>query len=62
MVTRGKATFRKRQKEMARKEKLRMKEERRRQKKLAHGNAGRTASLDVRTPCGLGPESESRAI
>ena len=62
MATRGRTTFQKRQKELARKEKQQMKAERRKQKKLSQGNVGKEESWDVGTPSEGEPESESRAV
>ena len=62
MATRGRTTFQKRQREIAKKEKQQMKAERRRQKKLSQGDADKAESWEVTTPPELEPESESRAI
>ena len=58
MATRGKTTFEKRRKEMARKEKQNMKAERRAQRKLARTIPGSDASEDERSPSE--PASEER--
>jgi len=47
MATRGKTTFQKRQKEMARKEKQHMKEERRAQRKQAQADGETTSNDDL---------------
>ena len=75
MATRGRTSFQKRQKEMARKEKRQMKAERRIQRKLTPGEPGDAiawdeanlsegettlAEEDETTPEKLEPESESR--
>ncbi|MBI4441965.1 MAG: hypothetical protein HY649_01165 [Acidobacteria bacterium] len=67
MATRGRTSFQKRQKEMARKEKREMKAERRMQRKLTPGDTGdaiawdaTNPSEDETTPDELEPESESR--
>ena len=59
MVTRTKTTFQKRQKELARKEKRQMKEERRAQRKLA--NEGGDMSEEALSPSDseLKPDSDS---
>ena len=59
MVTRAQITFQKRQKELARKEKRQMKEERRAQRKLA--NEGGDMSEEAISPSELEPEGGSRA-
>lgn len=58
MATRGRTTFQKRQKELARKEKQQAKAERRAQRKLAHGSAPQPATQDVK----LEPVNETRAV
>ncbi len=59
MVTRARGTIQKRQKELARKEKRQMKEERRVQRKLAH--EGGAMSEEAISPSELEPESGSQA-
>ena len=59
MATRTRTTFQKRQKELARKEKRQMKEERRAQRKLAH--EGGAMSEEAVSPSELEPESGSQA-
>ena len=62
MATKSKATFQKRQKEMKRQEKQRMKAERRAQKKLANRaerEAG-TGTSDIEIPAG--PEIQSELV
>jgi hypothetical protein len=54
MATRARTTFQKRQKELARKEKRQMKEERRAQRKLAH--EGKATSEEPTSPSELEPE------
>ncbi len=54
MATRARTTFQKRQKELARKEKRQMKEERRAQRKLAH--EGKATSEKPISPSELEPE------
>lgn len=54
MATRGKTTFQKRQKEMARKEKQHMKEARRAQRKLAQASGERIEPEEA----GFAPEAE----
>ncbi len=58
MVTRARGTIQKRQKELARKEKRQMKEERRVQRKLAH--EGGAMSEEVISPSELELESGSQ--
>jgi len=68
MATRGRATFQKRQKEMARKDKQQRKAERRAQRKLDGSDAGNTllddiepvAAEDIEPLAALEPESEPR--
>ena len=69
MATRGRTTFQKRQKEIARKEKREMKAERRKQKKLNPGIADGDISWDAAIPGELEepqeepePENESRTV
>jgi hypothetical protein len=69
MSTRGRTTFQKRQKEIARKEKREMKAERRKQKKLNPGIADNDVFWDATIPGGLEepeeepePENESRTV
>lgn len=59
MATRGRTTFQKRQKEMARKEKRQIKAERRAQRKLEKANIDRPAAPTNRFPPGWEPGSES---
>ncbi len=59
MATRTRTTFQKRQKELARKEKRQIKEERRVQRKLA--NEGGAMSEEAISPSELEPESGSQA-
>ncbi len=59
IVTRAQITFQKRQKELARKEKRQMKEERRVQRKFAH--EGGAMSEEAIYPSELEPESGSQA-
>ena len=56
MATRGKTTFQKRQKEMARKDKRQRKEERRAQRKLGIPGAGTDETLEVLSPPEIEPE------
>jgi hypothetical protein len=56
MATRGKTTFQKRQKEMARKQKQENKAQRREQRKMGMLNEDRTPPEDSALPAG--PESE----
>ncbi len=56
MATRGKTTFQKRQKEMARKEKRHRKEERRAQRKLGIQDAGPDEPEEVPSPSQIEPE------
>ena len=73
MATRGRTTFQKRQKEIARKEKREMKAERRKQKKLNPGMGDSDVFWDAAIPGELEepleepqeepePESESRTV
>ena len=62
MATRGKATFQKRQKEMARKDKQQRKVARREQRKLDNADSHRTVFQDVEPPAELDRESEPREI
>ncbi|OFW25567.1 MAG: hypothetical protein A3H27_01415 [Acidobacteria bacterium RIFCSPLOWO2_02_FULL_59_13] len=77
MATRGRTSFQKRQKEMARKEKRQIKAERRMQRKLTPGDTGDAIAWDEAnlpedettlaeegetTPEELDPESESREV
>ena len=69
MATRGRTTFQKRQKEIARKEKREMKAERRKQKKLNPGITGNDVFWDATIPGALEepqeepePENESRTV
>jgi len=62
MATRGRATFQKRQKEMARKDKQQRKAERRAQRKLDNSDAGNTVLEDIEPLAALEPESEPREI
>jgi hypothetical protein len=62
MPTRGKTTFQKRQKEMARKDKQQRKAERRAQRKLDSENPDRAAFQEVESTTELDRESEPREI
>ncbi len=62
MATRGRTTFQKRQRELAKKEKQQMKAERRAQRKLERTDAGGAVSEKAQVPPEWGPESESPAI
>ena len=62
MTTRGKATFQKRQKEMARKDKQQRKAARRAQRKLDNTDTGGALSQDIEPLAELEPESEPREI
>ena len=53
MATRGRTTFQKRQKEMARKDKQQRKAARRAQRKLDNSDADRTGWQDVESPSEL---------
>ncbi len=59
MATRGRTTFQKRQKEMARKEKQQRKVERRAQRKLGHSDAGTDETAEVLSPSEIEPEEIS---
>ena len=56
MVNRGNAPFQKRQKELARKDKQKRKEERRTQRKLDKSDLGNEPDADMQ--CSVEPESE----
>ena len=62
MATRGRTTFQKRQKEMARKDKQLRKAERRAQKKLDNSDPHKTVYPDPEPPSDREPESEPREI
>ena len=62
MPTRGKTTFQKRQKEMARKDKQQRKAERRAQRKLDGENPDRIVLEEVDSPPEFDRESEPREI
>jgi len=59
MATKARATFQKRQKELARKEKRQMKEERRAQRKLANEGGDMSEEAISLSDSGLGPDSDS---
>ena len=61
MATRSRTTFQKRQKELARKEKQRMKAERRAQRKLAGRKADATGFGSVSSPAPQDAEPELRS-
>ena len=58
MATRGRTTFQKRQRELARKEKQQRKEERRAQRKLDSAESQRMIFQDAESPAELEPGSE----
>jgi len=58
MSTRGRTTFQKRQKELARKEKQQRKAERRTQRKLENAEGDRMVYQDTESPAELEPGSE----
>jgi len=62
MADRGKATFQKRQKEMARKDKQQRKAARRAQRKLDSADAGRTPFQDTEPLAESEPGSEPQEI
>lgn len=61
MASRGRITLQKRQREMARKEKQRLKAERRSQRKLAR-NTGETGTEEGKMPSASEAESESSGL
>ena len=62
MSTRSKTTFRKRQKEIARKEKQRLKAEKRAQRKLAPVNPVEDLQQDVHVPFEEAPDTDTPVI
>ena len=62
MATRSKTTFRKRQKEIARKEKQRLKAEKRAQRKLAPANPAEDPQQDVLGPFEEAPDTDAPVI
>ena len=62
MANRGKATFQKRQKEMARKDKQQRKAARRAERKGDGANAGRRLPQDIESRIKVGPQGEASEI